>query len=216
MSSRSSAETLLESLIDRFGPDFAQQHRWFDERDRWVELVQSLVARCSKQSEHEIRAACEELTQQGLLDHPSIVKNPDAGSKVIASFMSHGLSESEVEKALSVLSEVSTTLDEAYGGKLQRYLRHSFERMADKMVDELPVTSIGVEDTRHAFRFWLQNVANAPLSLTHPDAAKYCEAKGVTWTQMVDAAEAADINLALLDDMVHAAINSELYEKRAI
>jgi hypothetical protein len=198
----------LKSLVDRFGVDLMSSHRWFDERERWVELVHAITARCTKRGEHEIRVACEKLAQDGLLDRPGMICESDVADRVTAVFRRHGLAVEESERAVTALREVSQVIDLKYGGKLQIYLRRWFEGIVQEMLSDFPISVLDADDLRHAFRFWLQNVAGAPLSLTHSDALEYCEAQGVDWDELVAAADAADINLPWLDDMVHAAVGS--------
>lgn len=206
---------LLASLVERFGPDLVEQHRWFDERDRWVELAHAIAARCTHRPEHEVRAACAELTETGALDRPALIGHHETGDAVSTTFLRHGLDAHEVAKILIALREVSAVLDRDYAGKLQVYLRHCFERMAQEMQATFQISALEPAEVRHALRFWFQNVLGAPLSLTHPQAVEYCEAHGVDWDDLVAAADRSDIHLALLDDMVHAAVHSAREDARS-
>jgi hypothetical protein len=209
METQANAKDLLAELVDKYGPTLIEGHQWFDERDRWVELVLALVARCTAISEHEVRLACMELTQKGLLDRPAAMRAPDNREAIQQVLKSHGLSPGEATKALIALTEVSENIDVEFNGKLQLYLRQSFDAVAEQMLTVFPVSVLSNENLRHAYRFWLQNVASAPLSLTHPNARTFCESRQVAWDEMIEAADDADINLALLDDIVHAAHDDE-------
>lgn len=207
MSTSQDPARLLAELVEAFGPDLVHQHRWFDERDRWIELVLAIAARCTDRSEHDVRAACEELARSGVLDHSDQIREPANAEIIETTLRRHGLSADESARTLTALSEVSIVLNRDYGGKLQRYLRHCLELVAEHMRDRFPMSTLNGGDALHAFTFWLQNVVAAPVSLAHPDAREFCRSRGVDWEQLVAAADEADVSLPLLDDMVHAAVS---------
>ncbi|MEP6754601.1 MAG: hypothetical protein ABJA67_03785 [Chthonomonadales bacterium] len=205
---RTTAEELLGGLVEQYGAELVGQHRWFDERDRWLELVHAILSQITAQPEPKVRAAVEEISHRGLLDQPVTVQRADVGVQLVAALQSHGLTAQEADTGLQALRAVVSTLERDYGGKCQIYLRYCFEQMADHMQAVFPIPSLNAGQVRHAVRFWLQNSLSAPLTLEHPEALEFCADHGVAWGDLIAAADRADIHFALLDDLVHSAVHS--------
>lgn len=205
MSSASAAQALLSSLVDRYGTDFASQHRWFDEHDRWLELAHALIVQCTAQPDHRVREACAELAQRGLLTPAPGPDDTAGSSEFIIVLERHEVLPADAAKALEVIRKVQALLQQRWSGKLQVYLRERFAELADRMVQDLTITELTTAQTRQAVLFWLQNVVAAPMTLMHPEAVRYCSNQNVSWQGLIAAADDADLHLPLLDDLLHAA-----------
>jgi hypothetical protein len=59
------------------------------------------------------------------------------------------------------------------------------------------------EQVRYAFTLWLQNVLNMPLSLQSRAVETFTNAIGLTSGQLFHAADEMDVNVALVDDLLH-------------
>lgn len=200
------ARELLEELVDDFGPDLIGEHRWFDERERWRELVYAILSHSTSRDGGSVREACNDLEDRGLLDSPSLLSNGAAKAAVKARLVESGLTEQEIDTGLRPLETIASFLDQHHSGKLQLYLRRSLERLADELGTDVSLTD---DASRTAIRFWLQNILAAPLSLRLPQAISWCETRETNWDELVAAADEADVNVALLDDLVLTAIAAE-------
>ena len=77
---------------------------------------------------------------------------------------------------------------------------------AEKMIAELQKTfqfsTLDANQSRYAIAFWLQNVANLPVTLQDNSIKKFTEIHGLSGKQLFDAADEMDVNVALVDDLV--------------
>ncbi len=205
MGRSSQADTLLSELVEKYGPEVVSYHRWFDERERWLELVHAVVSRCSPKSEHIIRDALRDLATTGLLDSPLMFTDPEARAAIIAALERRGIERDGAQRGVGAVTEIANVLVRKFGGKTQIYLRHCVELLARMIREDLPVSSISETEMDQAVRFWMQNVMNAPFSMNNQSASSFLDQRGVTWHQLVAAADRADLNIALLDDIVEIA-----------
>jgi hypothetical protein len=215
MSDPNRAREILQELVEDFGPDLAAEHRWFDERDRWIEFAQAVAFGAIGIAGTRARAACDALKETGLLDQAGAMRDPSRAQGAAAILIENGLSTAEADALVGALGQVGDILDRRFGGKIQIFLRRCLEATGDRMLDELVIETIPVDRRRLAYRLWLQNVLSAPLSLELPAAADFCSRLGIEFSELVQAADDADISVALLDDMLLCAIDAQLNGKPA-
>ena len=142
MSTLAKADTLLSSLVDRFGSELVHWHRWFDERDRWVELVHALISQATTLPETQVRKCCEDLVSAQTLGGPESVLSDDAAAQIVAALVREGASSSEAHVALGALQEVALRLELDFAGKLQVVLREAFEQVVERMQAALHIDSL--------------------------------------------------------------------------
>jgi hypothetical protein len=216
MSKHSDVHHLVAKLLTLPGADtVVQGHPWRHEADREHELVFAVLTRALPLPEHDVRAIARRLRFLGLLDlHDWVDLSDDAedGEDVIERRTLDVLEESGVEvddakRATTVIRELAYTLQLKFDGKIQRRLRDFGERMVTALVESFQLESLSEQQAREAFAYWLQNVANLPISLGRQSSASFCDAHGTTAKDLVQAADDLDLNVAALDDLVHYWVN---------
>ncbi len=200
------SDRLLLSLIEQHGTSVVHQHRWSDERERWLELVHAVATRCTRVDEHEVRAACGELASAGLLDTPAQLEEAALREAFLDVFQRHGFHGDESTRTVAALSDIARTLDSTYAGKIQVCLRACFEQMVETLAHTFETEALSHTEKQQALRYWLQNVAAAPISLKLERAQALCASHGVSWDDLASSADDADIPFPLLDDLVQAAL----------
>lgn len=214
----SEMEFQLRKLLVRYSELFASQ-QWPSEGSRWVELLFALISRITCGSEDEIRAALEELDSLDLLDIKvlSRVGAPDGAvdresphTRRIAQVLSEsGFTEEECQRSVLVMHEAAKSLTEHHGGKVQRYLRKYGQRMIDELGDNFSFSSMGENDVKRAFTYWLQNVLDMPLLSEDESIQKFCRKLGKKSGELVEAADRLDINLAIVDDVIQMYLSDQ-------
>jgi len=194
-----------------------EQYQWPLETERWHELAFCLLYRIGQphlQAE-EARRIVEILAELDLLEVEELASWMGAGGEVdhnqpdaqwVLGLLGYfGLPLEKATVALSTWCQAAQTLQQGFGGKLQRYLRQYGQQMVDDMQQRFRFTQIDDADARQAFTHWLQNVLNMPLALMEPAVEQLCEALELTPEEWVTLADELDLNLALLDDMAASA-----------
>ena len=213
MSGPKREQEILQELVEDFGPDLAVEHRWFDERDRWIEFVQALAFAAIGIEGARARTACTALKEAGLLDQADTMRDPSREQVATSILAECGLTAVEADTLVGALVEAGDILDRGFGGKIQIFLRECMEATCERMLEELAIESIPLDRRRLAYRLWLQNVLSAPLSLELQSMDDFCSRLGIQFSKLVQAADAADVNVALLDDMLLCAIDTQSSEK---
>lgn len=232
-SSAKKAEYLLKSLL--FDPSISARLRefaWPSESDRWYELVFALLIHvcdqpgeelCRIERANEIRKLVNYLgnldhLQIGQLARISITEDrvdstDDEAKKILAILRNKGISDEEALRALTLLCQIARGLEANYEGKIQRYLRAYGEAMLKDIPQTLSLTGISNDDIRHVFVYWLQSVANMPLSLIDSQLEAFCQKHGITTNDLFQAADKLDVNFSIVDDLVVLAEAREIEKK---
>jgi hypothetical protein len=214
-------EFQLRKLVAKYS-DLFVYHQWASEHDRWVELVFALVTRVSDKPEPDVRAAIEELDDQGLLDVEELSEIPKKGSGIdyksqparhlIESLSEPGQTEEgqkrpgfkaeEAKRVVLVMHEAAKSLTEHHDAKIQKYLRKYGQQMIDELSESFSFSRLNKKEVQYAFTYWLQNVLNMPLMLKTKSMDAFCQKLAANSNKLIEEADRLDINLALLDDMI--------------
>jgi hypothetical protein len=208
--SNNEAKYLLSKIITTVSEDVPIQHPWLWERDRWKELAFALVARVTQTPAETVRKAIDHLNDLGLLDITELANipaNEQAATNrhaihILELLTEMGFSSEDTERTLFVLSEAASGFQESFGGKVQKYLRTHGELMLRDVGKHFQFTSLSDEDVRFVFTFWLQSVADMPVALLDESVDALTKKYGLSPSDLVDAADELDLNVALLDDFV--------------
>ena len=218
------AQRKLNDLIDAQLPRFAERlghYPWPDETARWHELVFCILSaegrECFAPPDHRTvaRKAVKALVELDLLDvvnlarlaaateaEEDIASDDQALVALRRSVLERlGYPPESVDRILLAVVEVACVLDTAFDGKIQHYLRRAGERMVGEMADIFRLRALGEMQARYVLTHWLQNVAAMPLALHNPSMLILCETLGITPDDLCAAADARDMNVALVDDM---------------
>jgi hypothetical protein len=162
-------------------------------------------------AEDEVRDITEDLADLDLIDVTALAEIPaitpntniknDHARHIFNLLLESGFSKEEALRGLNTLREAAIGLETHFNGKIQRYLRHYGELMLKEMPDWFKFSELDDTNARSAFTYWLQNVANMPLSLADENLRSYCEQHELDPEQLFAAADDLDINLAFIDDL---------------
>lgn len=195
------------------------EHPWFWEGARWNELLFAIAARVSGIEEAAARVLITELNELDLIDLKDLAALPRAADgkadsnspafKALAETMTrYAVDENRVHRTVTAFSDAAVAFDRGFDGKVQKYLRHYGERILGELDEHFRFTDLTEDETGDAFTEWLQNCLAMPLSLRDADMKAFCEARGITVEALIEAADAADINVAYLDDITQAAVHA--------
>jgi hypothetical protein len=205
------AKYILRKTLTTEGSDLVLNHLWIWEVERWKELVFALLSRIIKISEDEVRDLVDNLAELELLDTTALsALCRDNGSPnledsnarhILGLFQEKGLGEADAQRGLTAMCEVALGLQQHYGGKVQRYLRHYGELMLRDIEQSFHFSELNESEVKQAFIYWLQNVLNMPLSLVDENVVEFCKKNSLTVEELFEAADELDINFALVDDL---------------
>ncbi len=217
---RSRAISLVEHLAlleAYYQPELADMP-WASEDDRWAEFVFCLLYEARGRDDAAItRNAVVTLRYLGLvtIDVLSSVgdgeKRDDRAAAISEVLRSHGFADEAAEKAVRMLVEAATNVDKTWG-KLQVFLYNHGQSMLDDLATNLSSAALPEDDLRAAGALWMQNTLNIPVFVDHPAVESLRQRYGATVDELMDAADQAGINLAILDDLVELAEGDQQFE----
>jgi len=196
-------------LVEAVETTFAEAWLW--EVDRWKELVFALLSRIVSIPEDDVRELTERLLDLELLDVGELAKlskevDEPIGHRLTNVMAEWGVAGEEARIAVTTIAEAARGLSDHYGGKIQRYLRHYGELMLDELGGTFTFTAIKSDAVGEAFTYWLQNVLDMPVSLVDESVRGFCDGKGFSPVDLIEAADEIDMNLALVDDVTQLAM----------
>ncbi len=207
------AQYLLRKLL-LFGEEATFLHRWIWEADRWKELVFALLTRVTMLPQDAVRAVTDQLHYMKLLKISTLVNLykahgapdlTDSNARHILELLQEGgFKQAEAERGLTAICEAALGLHDYHASKVQNYLRSYGERMLQELGNTFRFSNLNEAEVNYAFRLWLQNVLNMPLQLQDEQMQKFCKQYELTQLDLLAAADEEDLNIALLDDLVHS------------
>jgi hypothetical protein len=218
-------EELIMDLYREYEP-LVDEHLWPWETKRWHELVFCLMTTIaepdmSPESTRELTMAISEwnLLDVNVLADLDPARNENyASSPIIVTIetilQQSGFDPDQSKRVVTAICEAASGFKQGYGGKVQKYFRSYGYLMLDDLKENFTFSQLNVDDARKAFAIWLQNTLNMPISASNPITDAVCERLGVEYGALVEAADALDINVALLDDTLRAYWEDELAEEQ--
>ena len=200
-------EEQLLGLLFAYQDEF-DSYAWKFESDRWVELLIAMLGRVAPSLSVRTREGLEMLDSFGILapERLASLSEDTAISEdavlIRAVLKQHGFTRAEVDQAVTVLARTADSIQNAYGGRLQRFLRKHGIAMVEELQSAFRETGLPSEDVRYAVTLWLQSVLSMPLSLNSPVTQRFCERNGVQMSDLLAAADHLNLNVAILDDLI--------------
>ena len=194
----------------RFAP-LLDRYQWPWEAARWHELAFCFLVRLDD-SPDAINLARETINifaNLDLLDIGRLAQISEKGEPNLTApdflFMAEimkrqGYSQDQAERGIVTICEAAHTLQHRYGGKMQRYLRSYGDKIVKEFSRDFHFSRMSGDDVRFASKNWIQNVLNMPVALSNPNIEALAEQLGASASDLVEAADANDINVALMDD----------------
>lgn len=208
---RHDAREDLERLMHFHAGELAELP-WWQEGDRWAELVFCLInahysSVLGDASAADVagasRAITDTLSGIGLIEPGELAKAAEGEQErtVLSWVLGRHLYPSDaVDSLIDHLAHTARVTTERYGGKIQRLLREKGEEIRDELAAMFDTTN--GRTMRQAAGLWLQNVANLPVWVDDDGVRTFCESRGYPMAELEQAAEQIGLNLALLDDII--------------
>lgn len=179
---------------------------WPSEADRWAELVFCLINAFMGDDATQARKALEGLSKAGVLlpEHLSRARELGSPEGTVVRYVLgvYGVSEADLERVADALGRVATATQMRYAGKLQKYLRDKGREMRDELVATFSLREDEQDDVRRAVTHWLQNSLSLPVAVEDAWVMAFLTGFDSSLQDLEDAADAADINLALVDELI--------------
>jgi hypothetical protein len=74
--------------------------------------------------------------------------------------------------------------------------------MVDELGTHFKFSKLTGSEVQNIFVLWMQNVLNMPIGLSTNAIQSYCKEMNIKYTDLLNAADRLDINVALLDDVI--------------
>jgi hypothetical protein len=203
------AAELIQELVSRYR-EFLETYQWVWEMDRWREMVFCLLAALDPDKIEIARIATLIFGNLGLLDIDALAgkgsvdleRPPLRLMRDILTQMGYTAETSNV--ALTTIVEAARGLQAHHQSRVQKYLRVYGERMLAELGQTFAFSALSPDQTHYAFTLWLQNVLNMPIALYTNELDRIARERGLSPEAVVDTADAMDLNLAVLDDLMAA------------
>jgi hypothetical protein len=196
-------EPRLRQLFERHESDLGV-YAWMYETDRWAELIFCLLSRYQPQNDEATRMAVSSLQYLGLLAPATLAgldQEADLAPVITYVLKRHGFSDDDLPRLRTVLAHAGQAM-RGDGGKVQRFLRRHGEVIRDELASAVTCDAMSPDDARYAVTQWLQNALSLPVSLEHEAVKEFCAANDATSADLLDAIDALDLNVALVDDLL--------------
>lgn len=213
------AEYLLKTML--FDPAIAAQlgvYNWASESSRWNEFVTILASYTCDLPEIDLREITKYLSDLGHLDVEQLARigmsgneidpSDEEAAKILGVFRRKGVLEEQAMRTLLLLCQIARGLDSNFEGKIQRYLRSYGEKMLADIPRFFPLKGSSGDETQRIFTLWLQKVLNMPLPLRDPVLSEFCQRHGIRPSELLEAADHIDLNVAIVDEMLKFELES--------
>ncbi len=204
----------LRRAFELEASDVVAAQAWPSERDRWAELVFSLLAVTTDTSEDAVRDLVRVMDSLELLDVKLLTElveatreidpNDPTVARLVGLMSDYGMTAEEANRAVRTLAQAAAGMSTHFGGKPQRYLRHYGELMVQELGQWFQFTDLPDAKVAYAFTYWLQNGLSMPVSLVDEDMVAFCDEYDITPQDLVAAADERDLNVAVVDDVTQA------------
>lgn len=206
-------EYVLRRLIVQYCDDTLDGHRWLWEKDRWNELVFSILAWSGKVSESDARRVTHEMEALdligiGTLAHAHETRVASKASitleRITELLEDAGCAPEEGRKIATAIAEAASYFHKNHQGKVQVLFRRLGEAMIDELQRDINFSGLSSVEAEHALVYWLQNVLNLPLSLKDDAVIEFAAEHSLAPERLIDAADSIGLNLAFLDDLIYS------------
>ncbi len=203
---------VLSEVYRKHRADLPEIYNWEDERDRLSELCYCILQKITSGDEVIIRNIVSCMAGLNLFDVQSLAEAQLIGGKggkgdnlasLIRQLLVHNGFEEKVAKAcILAICEMSKGIHISCQGKLQRFLRKHGVLMMEELDKIFSFSELSKQDERYILVHWLQNTLEMPVPLSNEFVSQFCEKKGISVEALVKAADEADINVAVVDDLL--------------
>ena len=205
-----SLERYFAALVDYYEP-LLPRMAWVTERQRWSELLFCLLWRFRPEGDApQVRAAVETMTYLGLTDFERLAgafEDAETQTAIRVVLTAHGFSRDDADRGVEVLI-TSANQWKARFGSPPAYL----DRVGQLIVEELMPLFDGLlpeAEARGALVTWLQNTLNLPMLLENRALANLQTSYGISRDDLINAADRAGVNFAILDDLATLAAGDD-------
>ena len=206
-----------DELLTRLYADYAaeiSETLWPWETARWHEMVFCILAAAAEPgtpvaSLRELNDRLVELDLLDLADWATNQEDPDKAGQLQDMYTTlgtilkkSGFTAARTKTALDTINEAAQGLLRNYDGKVQHYFRSYGMQMLERIQTDFGFSQS--DTAKQALAIWLQNSLNMPVAGRDAIIDQACEELGVTYHELLAAADRNDINVALMDDALRA------------
>lgn len=202
-------EYILRKLIVQHADEYAGNHQWIWEKDRWKELVFGIVSRAAECPEDHARVVTNQLEALDLIGIGSLagLTEKNSGSEVLRQRIGEILQENDFSTMKSAaiveaLAEVARYFMTKHQGKVQKLFRKFGEALLNELQTEIAFSTLAPADVEYILVYWLQNVLTLPLSLKDDHVIQFAAENRIEVSKLIEAADGIGVNIAFLDDLI--------------
>ena len=203
MPKKRSAEDILSELYHA-GIHYLQPLQWEFESDRWCEFLVCSWLVALEMSPEVARTAIASLRHLDILSPSTLAAGSPADQILIERVLQkHGATSEDASNAANLLFRMGQMTLKHWDGHIQRFLRAQGLRMVEELTPILESSDLSHPAAKKLATLWLQNVVNMPLILPEDTHIKsFCHQTGLSESELTDAADSLDLNIAVLDDLL--------------
>nr|AUN37270.1 hypothetical protein [uncultured bacterium] len=202
---------ILRKLVVQDGDQLIASHRWLWEKDRWKELVYSIVTYSSGLPDNEARLVVDQLDALGLLSVRRLAEadlSEDSEHSLLIEQITElladsGLSSEARDKTVTALSQAATFFTNKYRGRVQAFLRQFGERLVEELRAGIGFSTLTPVEADLVLTYWLQNILELPLSLKDESVAEFASKHGMDIEEYIETADSMGLSVGFLDDLVN-------------
>lgn len=198
-------EDILSDILLNYGVDLPTS-LWASEKDRWLELlicvINQVVPAPNITEVREIVDIWEKLHFTSPASLSAIQTSSKEYAVMIITLQQYGFDDQEATVAANSAIGLAKAVQHHYHGKIQTIIRKHAEALQKDLVDAFAAIDLDSTQINYAVIHWLQNTANAPLTLSHQAVKNFYKEKGIDEAALVAAADQLDINLSVIDDVL--------------
>ena len=209
------AQEVVVELYRSYAP-MSEAQLWPREEARWHELIFALLAAHGDPEilTDTLRSLVDSLEEWGLLDVGELAaladlensERMDAANAVTIRtlLLRSGFSAEGADQALRSLSSAASGLRAHFESKPQLFFRYYGTLMLDELQKYFDFADVDPATVRRAFAIWFQNALDMPVPIDDQVTRAACRKLGVSHEALIEAADQADLNVALLDEALRA------------
>ena len=206
-------EVRISNIYTQYRQLLPTEYKWEDEHSRWNELVYCIFTELTEHSYKDARSLSDSLSELNLMNVEDLasVKIMDNGMAdpdntrirtITDILLSNDVEEVDIKKSLSAICKVAQAIMENYDGKIQKFLRKYGQEIVDEFDSHVSFSDVDKGTQSRILVKWIQNTLSMPLAFSNVNTAKFCEIEGVTYLELIEAADNIGLNSAVMDDLI--------------
>jgi hypothetical protein len=202
----------LRELFENYRAGLPDVYRFEDERDRWYALVASVMSEQSGLNPARAESVTQSLADLQLLEPAYLTKgstqartpqetDQQRAALLIDVLVGNGVEVSAARESVLTICQLAEGISGRYG-KLQTALRTAAETLRRDLIGAAGLSHLRPGIAERIVGNWLQNALELPIPVVDRDIEEFCRTQGCTVEELTQAADAVDVGLAVVDDLI--------------